>query len=374
MLKKVNITIPFTEALENMPTYTKFLKDILAGRRKLNEPEIVALTTEVSTRILNTPPKLKDIGSFTVPCKIGKFSFNHALCDLGDAVSLMPLSICRKLRWGELKNTPITLQLADRSFKHPAGILEDVPLQVGDFTILVDFVIVDMKEDEKTPLILGRPFLRTAGVVVDYKQGKLSLSVGQDIIEFNLPEIVKRPDDASSIFRIDAVNSILDEEFKANAPENKLEKELSKEEIKQPIEGLERTPQISEVSNKGESHKPKEDLKPLPSNLRYEFLDPNNCCPVIVNAALGKSETEKLLSLLRKHKKVIGYSIDDIKGIDPTICMHKIHIEEGSKPSVEAQRRLNPNLQEVVQKEISKLLEAGIIYPISDSKWVSPIQ
>ena len=118
---------------------------------------------------------------------------------------------------------------------------------------------------------------------------------------------------------------------------------------------------------------PKVELKPLPSTLRYEYLGPNQTYPVIVNASLNQDQTSQLLQILRMHRKAIGYTIDDLKGINPSICMHRILMEEGHKPTIEAQRRLNPNLREVVRKEVQKLLDAGIIYPISDSKWVSPI-
>ena len=119
--------------------------------------------------------------------------------------------------------------------------------------------------------------------------------------------------------------------------------------------------------------RPTPELKPLPANLRYEFLDPDKTCPVIVNASLNPDQTARLLEKLRLHQGAIGYSIKDLKGINPAICSHRILLEDDHKPSVEHQRRLNPNLKEVVKKEILKLLDAGIIYPISDSKWVSPI-
>ena len=81
-----------------------------------------------------------------------------------------------------------------------------------------------------------------------------------------------------------------------------------------------------------------------------------------------------MLNVLKKYPKAIGYTIEDIKGINPSICIHRILLEEDYKPSIEHQRRLNPNMKEVVKKEVLKLLDAGIIYPISDSKWVSPVQ
>ena len=93
----------------------------------------------------------------------------------------------------------------------------------------------------------------------------------------------------------------------------------------------------------------KEDLKPLLTTLRYEFLDPDFTYSVMVNANLGEEETAKLLNEHRLHKKAIGYTIDDLKGIHPSLCMHRILLEDDHKPSIEHQRRLNPNMQEVVK-------------------------
>jgi hypothetical protein len=95
--------------------------------------------------------------------------------------------------------------------------------------------------------------------------------------------------------------------------------------------------------------------------------------PVIIASDLHASQEEKLLDVLREHKEAIGWTIEDIKGISPSVVMHKIHLEEDTKPSREPQRRLNPTMQEVVRGEVIKLLDAGVIYPIFDSKWVSPI-
>ena len=110
----------------------------------------------------------------------------------------------------------------------------------------------------------------------------------------------------------------------------------------------------------------------MPAGLKYAFLY-NNSYPVIVNANLTNGELALLLNKLRKYRKALGYSLEDIPGISPDLCMHRILLEDDSKSSVEHQRRLNANLKEVFKKEIIKLLDAGIIYPISDSNWVSPV-
>ena len=114
-------------------------------------------------------------------------------------------------------------------------------------------------------------------------------------------------------------------------------------------------------------------LKELPSHLKYAYLELPKSKPVIISARLSDAEEQRLLEILRKHKESIAWSIDDLKGISPSICMHKILLEENARPIVEHQRRLNPVMKEVVRKEVLKWLNAGFIYAISDSPWVSPV-
>ncbi|RDX90948.1 hypothetical protein CR513_27138, partial [Mucuna pruriens] len=116
------------------------------------------------------------------------------------------------------------------------------------------------------------------------------------------------------------------------------------------------------------------ELKTLPSHLKYAYLDKEQQLPVIIASNLRQEQEDKLLEVLRQHKKAIGWKLSDLPGINPSICMHKILMEEEIKPIRQQQRRLNPTLLDVVKKEVTKLLAAGIIYPISDSQWVSPVQ
>jgi len=119
---------------------------------------------------------------------------------------------------------------------------------------------------------------------------------------------------------------------------------------------------------------PKPDLKLLPFNLKYSFLGENETFPVVISSKLNAHQEGKLLQTLKIHKNALGWTIADIKGISPLICTHMIYLEEDVKPSRKMQRRLNPNMKEVVKNEVIKLLDNGIIYPISDSKWVSPLK
>jgi hypothetical protein len=116
------------------------------------------------------------------------------------------------------------------------------------------------------------------------------------------------------------------------------------------------------------------ELKPLPSGLRYSFLNGDTETPVIISDKLSDEETAKLIAVLEKHRAVFGYSLQDLKGISPTLCTHRIPIDPSEIASREPQRRLNNAMREVVKKEVQKLLHARIIYPVPHSEWVSPVQ
>ncbi|XP_050893955.1 uncharacterized protein LOC127100728 [Lathyrus oleraceus] len=167
---------------------------ILSNKKKLKDDKIVILTAECSAIIQNNmPPKLKGPGSFSIPRVIEKFIIDKAICDLGAIFSLMPLSTCEKLNLGELRPTKISLQLADRSVKFPTGMLENIPVRIGQFYIPTDFVIMDIKEDSHIPIILGRPFLATAGAIIDVKKGRLTFEVGEEKVEFLLAKFLQAP-------------------------------------------------------------------------------------------------------------------------------------------------------------------------------------
>ncbi|RDX68285.1 hypothetical protein CR513_52746, partial [Mucuna pruriens] len=125
-------------------------------------------------------------------------------------------------------------------------------------------------------------------------------------------------------------------------------------------------------------HVPLEELKPLPSHLKYAYLDDHQQLLVIIANNLHREQEEKLLQILRHHKKEIGWKLSDLPGISPSIYMHRILLEEEARPIRQQQRRLNLTILDVVKKEVTKevtkLLAIGIIYPISNSNWVSPVQ
>ncbi|XP_071933957.1 uncharacterized protein [Coffea arabica] len=370
-------TIPIPPAI---PSYAKFLKEIMTRKRKLEDCETIALTEECSAIIQNKlPSKLKDPGSFSIPCTIGSVDFSKALCDLGASVSLIPLTVARQLGLHELKRTNITLQLVDRSIRYPLGVLENVLIKVQKFIIPVDFVVLDMEEYISMPIILGRPFLATAGTIIDVKNGKLKFQVGEEEVEFNLNEMEKYPSFTNHAYSIGTIDKLTQEMSQVNLDLDPLEHCLmslgKQEDVCEEIEELakyldfqapykrgnlyESLGQGKGFSQPSEIEPPRLELKPLPTHLRYEFLGENKTLPVIVSADLDDEQCAKLLRVLRRCKKAIGWTISDIKGISPSICMHRILLEDNCKPVVETQRRLNPNMKEVVRNEILEWLDAG---------------
>ena len=187
------------EALENMPSYVKFMKKILASKKKLEEYGTITLTEDCSAILQKKlPPKLQDPGSFAIPFSIGNRVLGKALCDLGESINLMPLSMFTRLRLGEPKSTIISLQLADRSYQHPQGVIKNIRMKVDKFVLPADFIILEMEEDDSVPIILGRPFLATGKEQINVQEGELKLRVQGDEITFHVFKPMNHPDDDSN--------------------------------------------------------------------------------------------------------------------------------------------------------------------------------
>ena len=168
IFKKLHINIPFMEALESMPSYVKFIKKILVSKKKLEEYGTITLTEECSAILQKKPPpKLQDPGSFAIPFSIRNQVLGKAPCDFEASINLIPLLMFKRLKLGEPKSTKISLQLADRSYQHPQGIIENILVKVGKFVLPADFVILDMEEDDSVPIILGKPFLATGNAQIN---------------------------------------------------------------------------------------------------------------------------------------------------------------------------------------------------------------
>ena len=194
MLRQLHINIPFVEALSTMPKYAKFLKDMLTNKTKLEEFSHVVMNERCSSVIEpKIPQKVQDPGNFTVPCVIGGISIGNSLADLGASINLMPYTVFKKLGLGELQPTRMSLLLADRTVKYPRGLVENMLVRVDKFIFPVDFVILDMDEEDQVPIILGRPFLATAHAMIDVYGGKLTLEVNDERVTFDVHKSMKHP-------------------------------------------------------------------------------------------------------------------------------------------------------------------------------------
>ncbi|CAJ2652694.1 unnamed protein product [Trifolium pratense] len=372
MLNDLQINIPFAEVLEQMPVYAKFMKELLTKKRKPLDDDTVDMTEECSSIIQKKlPQKKKDPGSFTIPCSIGNISVGRALCDLGASINLMPLSMMKKIPGAVAKPTRMQLSLADRSIVHPYGILHDVLVRVAEFVFSADFVILDMEDDaEVEPLLLGRPFLATGRALIDVEMGELMLRTHGEQVMFNVFKAMKHHDDEPQCFKVDVIEEVVEDVSVEETPSLPLERvtansidDLEEEwdkEIEICLRQLEAC-KVEETSKEFENvyaveekesvkEDPKDttpELKELPSHLKYVFLGEDSSQPAIISSELSSLEAEKLVRVLRANKEAMGWSIEDLKGISPGFCMHKIKMEDEYKPVVQPQRRLNPTMKEL---------------------------
>jgi hypothetical protein len=410
VFKKVKLNIPLLDAIKQISKYAKFLKDLCTTKKafKLKGHETVSMGEVVSTVVQkNLPLKQKDPGAFTIPCIIGNASFKRALCDLGASISVMPKHVYDSLSLKPLNKTSIVIQLADRSFVYPLGVIEDVLVKINSLVIPCDFYILDMEHDScdssiSTSILFGRPFLKTVNTKINCGKDTLSMEVGDEKIEFNFHDAMKYPySNVYSITCYDQIDKCVQQVCDFDC-EDGLSIALSYGYDFTKIEEMERhvyvpqnvhesilTLQALQTVHHGNVfvdlvlsykkllpfilHAPKLELKPLPDNLKYVFIGDNNTFPVIIAKGLTSAQEEKLVKLLCDHKMAIGWTSVNIKDISPSMCMHHILLEDNTKPTKKMQRRLNPPMMEVVKAKILKMLDVGVIYPITDSKWVAPI-
>ncbi|KAK8528248.1 hypothetical protein V6N12_074782 [Hibiscus sabdariffa] len=178
ILKQVHINLPLVEALQQMPNYAKFLKDMVTRKKRIEEFETAAATETCLALMHNkVPAKKTDPGSFTIECFIGHNYPTKALCDPGASINLMPKSVFQKLGIGEAKPTTVMLQLADHSYVHLEGKIEDILVQVDKFIFPADFLILDCEADEYAPIILRRPILSTSRAVIDFDNDEIIFKI-----------------------------------------------------------------------------------------------------------------------------------------------------------------------------------------------------
>jgi hypothetical protein len=251
------------------------------------------------------------------------------------------------------------LQSPSRLILESHGVLRAVPVRIKDSGICLDFHIFDIPE---IPLLIGIPIMKL--LQEQQQRGHLDFKVGNSTIVVPLAR---------------SINTIVEPKLEPDPIEEILM--LTEEEMAQPFFNHEHFVQEEEELvepvelDKNEQPSPSSiELKPLPSGLRYVFLHNNPKTLVTISDKLSDYETQQLVTVLERHRSAFGYSLEDLTGISPILCTHRIPIDPNFTPSREPQRRLNNAMREVVKKEVLKLYRAGIIYPVPHSEWVSPVQ
>nr|XP_043612451.1 uncharacterized protein LOC122584311 [Erigeron canadensis] len=338
IFKQVKINIPLIDIIKQVPAYAKYLKDLCTQKRQHKLPKKIVLNEEVSAVVMGIlPPKLQDPGAPLITIQVGDFKMKRSLLDIGAGVSIL----------------------------------------------------------RATHRYLGRPFLATANALIDCRRGTVEMTFGNRKIRLNVFASVPNPVVSDECFMADVIDECISHENEEDTREScalvdrlivehseTLKKEEKDWEIMAIQEGrppwthlVESLPDHIDTHLKPSIESPPQvELKELPSHLKYAFLGEEQTLPVIIASNLEEVQEKALLKVLKENKAAIGWTIADLKGISPSIVMHKIITDSEAKPSRDAQRRLNPHMREVVKKEVLKWLDAGIVYPISDSTWVSPTQ
>nr|GEW73241.1 hypothetical protein [Tanacetum cinerariifolium] len=317
IFKDMSFEISFADALILMHKFASTLKALIGNKEKLSK--------------------------FLIPCDFPGMAACLALADLGASINLMPWSVWKRLSLLDLTPTCMTLELADRSISHSVGVAEDVYVKVGELTLRVGKEAITFNLDQTSRYSANYSVMTAKRIDVinmaceEYSQEVLVISFLKKLMLFLLSMMIL-------LHQID--QSYLDPEGDILFFEAFLNDDPS-------------LPYLTQGNY-------------LPE-VRKELKICDDKLPVIIAKDLSVEEKTALITVLKSHKRAIAWKLSDIKGIDLEFCTHKILMEEDFKPAVQHQRRVNPKIHDVIKQEVLKLLDAGLIYPISDSPWVSPV-
>nr|GFA88551.1 reverse transcriptase domain-containing protein [Tanacetum cinerariifolium] len=311
--------------------------------------ETTAVGNFIQNRQQNVSNQMRPPG-FTQPTH--QNNNQNPLADLGASINLMPLSIWKKLRLPTLNDTKMVLELADRTISKPTGVAENVFVKVG------------------------RPFLSTAHALIDVYEREIILRHDAQSLTLKCGDTPSISYNNNKVDLIDATCEEYSQEVLRFA--NIVSTEVfyvNHRQIKRIFfPSVRKDLKVVEPKNQFSDDEPLEvELKELPPHLEYTFLGDNEKWPVIIAKDLNVNKKTALINVLKSRKKAIAWKLTDIKGIDPEFCSLKILLEEDFSPEVQSQRKVNPKIHDVIKKEVEKLLDAGLIYPIFDSPWVSPV-
>nr|GEW96546.1 reverse transcriptase domain-containing protein [Tanacetum cinerariifolium] len=376
IFKDMSFKINFTDALIPMPKFTSTLKALIGNKEKLSEMAQTSLNEHCSAVLVKKlPEKLGDSGKFLIPCDFPIMAECLALADLGASINLMPWSIRKILSLLDLTPTCMTLELADHLISHPVGVAEDVYVKVGSFHFPADFVVVDFDADPRVPLILGRSFLKNRRALIDVFEGELTLRVGKEAITFNLDQTSRYSANYNDMMvkRIDVIDMACEDDFLLEEVDAFLaiDDDPTSPKVDQPYLDPEEDILLLEAFLNDDPSPPPNQGNYLPEIRKLKICDDK--LPVIIAKDLSVEEKTALITVLKSHKRAIAWKLSDIKGINPEFYTHKLLMEEDFELVVQHKRRVNPKIHDVIKQEVLKLLDDVLIYPISDSPWVSPV-
>ncbi|XP_010667188.1 uncharacterized protein LOC104884262 [Beta vulgaris subsp. vulgaris] len=358
-----NVNIPLLQLIKTAPLYAKWLKEMCSIKRKSSVKG--KLTVKVSEHVSavfqkRMPKKCDDPGMFTIPITLGDTKIDRAMLDLGASINVLPYSLYE-------------------SSSIPRGVVEDVLVVVDKLTFPADFYVIDMEHDKhSTPILLGRPFLKTAKTKIDCDTSSLTIQFDGQIIEFNMYDAMIYPniEDYSlcsidvfepcvqglfDVLRDDHLQSVLDfslidDSLEFYLPNNVLEVVVELNELsKLPLNSSNYKPIPLTVpstrSVPSVVQAPDVELKTLPEHVKYVFLGEKETFPIIISNKWNLEQDSELMEVLNEHLMAIGWSIADIRGISPSTCMHRILLEDEAKPVRQPQWRYDPPMMEVVKKE-----------------------
>nr|GEY57620.1 DNA-directed DNA polymerase [Tanacetum cinerariifolium] len=304
------------------------------------------------------PEKLGDPGKFLIPCDFPGMAECLALLDLGASINLMPFSVWKRFSLPDLTPTRMILELADCLISHPVGVAEDVYVkEVLGFSNTIS-------SGNPTPYYDPIVFT-TSPTLTPFENSDLLL---EKVDAFLAIEDDPTPPEYYQPYLDPKGDILLLEAFLNDDPSPPPSQGNYLPEVRKELKICEAK------SDKSSFDEPLEvELKDLPPHLEYAFLEGDDKLPVIIAKDLSVKEKDALITVLTSHKRAIAWKLSDIKGIDPGFCTHKILIEEDFESAVQHQRRVNPKIHDVIKQEVIKLLEAGLIYLIFDSPWVSPM-
>nr|GFA75717.1 hypothetical protein [Tanacetum cinerariifolium] len=423
IFKDMSFEISFMDALTLMPKFASTLKALIGNKKKLNEMARTPMNEHCSEVILNKlPRKLGDPEKFLIPCEFPGMDECLALADLCASINIMPFSMWEALSLLELTPTCMTLVLADRSASKPIDFEPDtrVPLILGRCFLKTSQALIDVHKGELTLRIEKEAITYNLDQTVRYSANydQMTANKIEVICEIYSQEVLSfsdvtasgspTPDDDpivsttsptltpfgdSDFLLFEEADAFLGLEDDPDSPKINpfcydperdillLEAILNSEPLpplpnhEQYLPSYKKELKVCEAKTvKSSVNEPPEvELKDLPPHLKYAFLEGDNKLPIIIAKELGDEEKAALIKVLKSHKRAIAWKLSDIQGINPEFCTHKILMEEDYKQAVQHQRRVNPKIHDVIKKEVEKLLDAGLIYHISDSPSVSPV-